>query len=143
MASRGMMSENNFLSKSAIVGWLNSTLWLRLERVEDTASGAVACQLMDVLHPGAVNLRRVDFNARAEYEVVANYKELQQALAKAGVDKPVAVAALAKGKRQDNNEFMQWFKGYWCVCVGVGVFGGGFVLVWVLVGRSWAPFRRI
>lgn len=23
------------------------------------------------------------------------------------------VAALSKGKLQDNNEFMQWFKGYW------------------------------
>lgn len=121
MASRGMMSENNFLSKSALLGWLNSSLWLRLERVEDTAAGAVACQLLDVLHPGAVALRRVDFNARAEHEVLANYKELQQALAKAGVDKPVAVAALAKGKRQDNNEFMQWFKGYWWVVVGLGV----------------------
>lgn len=120
MASRGMMSENNFLSKSALLGWLNSSLWLRLERVEDTAAGAVACQLLDVLHPGAVALRRVDFNARAEHEVLANYKELQQALAKAGVDKPVAVAALAKGKRQDNNEFMQWFKGYWWVVVGLG-----------------------
>jgi microtubule-associated protein, RP/EB family len=75
-----------------------------------TASGAVACQLMDALHPGIVPMGRVslccsrathlstiinlswvpsqvDFNARNEYEYVNNYKLLQAAFTKANVQK--------------------------------------------------------
>ncbi|KFM28268.1 Microtubule-associated protein RP/EB family member 1 [Auxenochlorella protothecoides] len=58
-------------------------------------------------------MRKVDFNVRNDYEFVGNYKELQQAFNKHGIDRAFNVAALSKGKLQDNNEFMQWFKGYW------------------------------
>lgn len=78
-----------------------------------TCTGAVACQLMDCLHPGSVNMKKVDFNVRTDYEFVNNYKELQQAFNKLGVERAFNVNQLSKGKRQDNNEFMQWFKGYW------------------------------
>jgi RP/EB family microtubule-associated protein len=145
MATQGMMSSNNFMGKSALLSWLNSTLSLRLEKIEDvssgagpvrarlpatapapnrpappppplppqTCTGAVACQLMDCLHPGSVNMKRVDFNVRNDYEFTNNYKELQQAFTKVSVDRAFNVSQLSKGKRQDNNEFMQWFKGYW------------------------------
>ena len=35
-------------------------------QVEDTSNGAVACQLLDVLHPGTVPMSKVDFNANNE-----------------------------------------------------------------------------
>lgn len=78
-----------------------------------SCSGAVACQLMDCLHPGSVNMKRVDFNVRNDWEYVNNYKELQQSFNKVGVDRAFNVSQLSKGKRQDSIEFMQWFKGYW------------------------------
>lgn len=78
-----------------------------------TCSGAVACQLMDCLFPGSVNMKRVDFNVRNDWEYVNNYKELQRAFTKMKVDKAFNVNQLSKGKRQDSIEFMQWFKGYW------------------------------
>ena len=52
-----------------------------------TCSGAVACQLMDCLHPGSINMRKVDFNMKNEYEYVSNYKELQKAFMEAGVSR--------------------------------------------------------
>ena len=52
-----------------------------------TCNGAVACQLMDCLHPGSVNMRKVDFNVRNDYEFTQNYKELQQAFNKTGIDR--------------------------------------------------------
>ncbi|KAH7622629.1 hypothetical protein Ndes2526B_g03461 [Nannochloris sp. 'desiccata'] len=112
MATRGIMADNMFMGKSALLGWLNSTLMLKLEKIEDTCTGAVACQLMDCLHPGSVNMKKVDFNVRSDYEFVANYKELQQAFNKVNVDRAFNVSQLSKGKRQDNNEFMQFMKGY-------------------------------
>ncbi|WPT15112.1 Microtubule-associated protein RP/EB family member 1B [Picochlorum sp. SENEW3] len=113
MANRGLMAENMFLGQSQLLQWLNNTLSLRLEKIEETCSGAVACQLMDCLFPGSVNMKRVDFNVRNDWEYVNNYKELQRAFTKMKVDKAFNVNQLSKGKRQDSIEFMQWFKGYW------------------------------
>ena len=56
---------------------------------------------------------QVDFNARNEYEYIANYKALQEALNKVGVDKHVEVAKLVKARPLDNMEFVQWLKAYW------------------------------
>eukprot|EP00887_Chlorella_sp_A99_P001851 scaffold19.g1851.t1 len=131
MATRGMMADNMFVGKAVLLNWLNSALQLRLEKIEDTCNGAVACQLMDCLHPGSINMKKagagcpasgqplaaVDFNVKNDYEFDKNYKELQLAFTKAGISRAFVVNSLSKGKFQDNNEFMQarlfWFKGYW------------------------------
>ena len=76
---------------------------------------------MDALHPGSVNLSRVDFNSRSEYDSIGNYKALQAAFTKAGIDKPVDVARLVKARPLDNIEFMQWFKSYWDSRTGGGM----------------------
>ena len=101
-----------FLGKTEILDWLNSTLSLNLQKVEDTSNGAVACQLMDAIHrsQGGVSLKQVDFNAKTEYDSLNNYKVLQQAFLKYGVQKSADSAKLVKGKPLDNLEFMQWFK---------------------------------
>lgn len=75
---------------------------------------------MDALHPGSVNLSKVDFNSRSEYDSINNYKALQAAFTKAGIDKPVDVARLVKARPLDNIEFMQWFKAYWDSQTGGG-----------------------
>ena len=42
---------------------------------------------MDCLHPGSINMRKVDFNMKNKYEYVSNYKELQKAFMEAGVSR--------------------------------------------------------
>ncbi|KDD72427.1 hypothetical protein H632_c3361p0, partial [Helicosporidium sp. ATCC 50920] len=108
-----MMAENMFNGKGVILGWLNSSFALKLEKIEDTCTGAVACQIIDYLHPGSINMKKVDFNVKNAYEFVGNYKELQQAFNRNNIDRAFNVQALSKGKLQDNNEFMQFLKGYW------------------------------
>jgi RP/EB family microtubule-associated protein len=93
-----------------LLDWLNSTLQLRLTKIEETASGAVACQIFDLLFPGTVQMSRVNWGAKSEWEFVANYKVLQAACDKVGVDKKIDVDRLIKARQQDNLEFLQWLK---------------------------------
>lgn len=38
-------AEAFFVSRGELLGWLNSCLGLRLQKVEETANGAIACQV--------------------------------------------------------------------------------------------------
>ncbi|EDV23368.1 uncharacterized protein TRIADDRAFT_57922 [Trichoplax adhaerens] len=59
---------------------------------------------------GTANLSKVKFNTQLEHEYIQNFKILQIAFKKAGVDKTVPIERLIKGRFQDNFEFLQWFK---------------------------------
>lgn len=50
-------------------------------------TGAAYCQFMDMLFPGCVHLRKVKFQAKLEHEYIHNFKVLQAAFKKMGVDK--------------------------------------------------------
>ena len=63
-----------------------------------TASGAVACQLLDALHPGLIPIKKVNANAVSEYDMIGNYKVLQEAFTKLGLDKRIDVAKLVKAR---------------------------------------------
>ena len=96
--------------RKELVQWLNATLALELQAVEDTRNGAVACLLLDRARPGSIDLSRVDWAADAHAPVLRNYKLLQAGLARARVDRPVDVDGLARGTHRACLEFMQWFK---------------------------------
>jgi RP/EB family microtubule-associated protein len=59
---------------------------------------------------GKVALGKVNFDAKTEYEYVANYKVLQNVFDAQQITKHVDVARLVKGKFQDNLEMLQWMK---------------------------------
>jgi len=68
---------------------------------------------MDAIYPGQVPLHKVNFNAKFEYEFVANFKVLQSIFDKFGIDRHIPVDKLVKAKYQDNLEFVQWMKRYY------------------------------
>ncbi|KAK6028148.1 MutS domain V protein [Ostertagia ostertagi] len=73
------------------------------------STGAAYCQLTHLLFRDAINLRKVKWNSRNEMDHLNNWKILGTSWKTLGVDKPVLVERLTKGKFQDNFEFLQWF----------------------------------
>nr|GMC88938.1 microtubule-associated protein RP/EB family member 1C [Ipomoea batatas] len=73
----GMMDSAYFIGRSEILSWINSTLHLNLSKVEEAFTGAVPCQLMDAAHPGMVPMHKFNFDAKNEYEMIQDYKVLQ------------------------------------------------------------------
>mmetsp|Transcript_6273 Transcript_6273/g.7660 ORF Transcript_6273/g.7660 Transcript_6273/m.7660 type:complete len:328 (-) Transcript_6273:247-1230(-) len=108
----GMMDGAYFTGRKDILDWINSTLALGVTKIETTCTGAVACQLLDAHFPGNVQMSKVNWEARNDYEYVNNYKILQSALLKLNISKTADIEKLSRGKYQDNLEFMQWFKGF-------------------------------
>lgn len=102
-----------FVGRKEIMDWVNSSLDLNLAKVEDTASGAAACQLLDIMYPGQVPMHKVNWSAKQDFEFISNYKILQTAFTKLGIERHVDVDRLISGRYMDNLEFMQWFKAFY------------------------------
>ena len=85
---------------------------LQLAKIEQCATGAVYCAVLDALYPGTFPVKRVKWQAKHEHEFVENYKVLQQAFDKNGIKRHIDVAKLIKTRYLDNLEFCQWLKAY-------------------------------
>jgi microtubule-associated protein, RP/EB family len=101
MSNIGMMDGAFFVGRKEIIDWINQTLNLNLTKVEQTASGAIACQLLDAMHPGdlpidplisphytdQVPMHKVNWSAKQDFEFIQNYKILQTCFTKLNIDR--------------------------------------------------------
>ncbi|XP_058834370.1 microtubule-associated protein RP/EB family member 1-like [Topomyia yanbarensis] len=98
------------MSRMDMLAWVNQTLMSDFKKVEELCTGAAYCQLMDVLFPGCIPLKRVKYCTNLDHDFINNLKLFQNALVTMKVDKSVPIDRLVKGRFQDNFEFLQWFK---------------------------------
>lgn len=98
------------VSKLTLLNWLNDFFELSYAKVEECATGAIYCQIMDCLYPGTIPMSRVNWAAKSEYEFVNNFKLVQKVFTNKQISKPIHIDKLVKAKYQDNLEFLQWFK---------------------------------
>ena len=64
---------------------------LDLREVEELASGAVFCQILDLIYDGIVNLNKVVWSAEKSSDFVSNFELLANSLAKVQVQKELNV----------------------------------------------------
>ena len=111
------------LGRLELLGWMNEVCETDYPRVELCADGLAYCQIIDAIHPNVIPLSKLNCNKRSpinlyvvtskfEDDNTRNLKLLDDAFKKLGINKIVPAAKLAKGKFQDNMEFLQWLYGY-------------------------------
>lgn len=88
------------LSRHDMLAWVNDCLKTHYTKIEELCSGAAYCQFMDMLFTGCVQLKKVKFKTNLEHEYIQNFKILQAAFKKVGVDKNIPVDRLVKGRFQ-------------------------------------------
>lgn len=108
----GIMDPAYFKGRRELLEFFNELLDLNLAKIEQTASGAVACQMTDYIFPGSIPMHRVNWEAKSDYEYIQNYKLLQIAFTKNRVQRHVDVDKLIRAKYQDNLEFCQWLMAF-------------------------------
>ena len=109
----GMMEGAFFVSRTELLKWIEDVFHVNYTKVEQCANGALYCQILDAIFPGRVAMKRVNWNAKHEYEFIKNYKVLQSAFDRLGIEKHIEVEKLIKAKYQDNLEMLQWMKRYY------------------------------
>lgn len=109
----GMMDAAYFIGRKELLDFYNDLLSLNLAKIEQTASGAIACQITEMIFPGSIALSKIDWSAKTDYEYIQNYKLLQAAFTKHHVQRHVDVDKLIRAKYQDNLEFCQWLKAFY------------------------------
>jgi len=102
-------SQAYFKGKRQLLEWINDFLGVKVMKVEECATGAIYCQLLDAIFPGKVNVKKIDHKARHSWEYMKNWKIIQTLFRKESIPKKIPVEKLVQGKFQDNLEFLQWF----------------------------------
>ncbi len=87
----GIMDEAYFCPRQQIVRWVNQTLNLNIEIIEDLGTGSVYCQLLDYAFGQRVPMQKVNWKAKFEYEFIANMKVFQNTLEKLGITRKIDV----------------------------------------------------
>ncbi|KAI5614004.1 DNA (cytosine-5-)-methyltransferase 3 beta, duplicate a isoform X1, partial [Silurus asotus] len=97
-------------SRFELLGWLNSSLQTKFNKIEEICSGACFCQLMDWVFSGSIDMSKVKFQCQDQEDFRHNYSLLQNAFRKMGITKSIPVEELIKGKFRSNFAFLKWFR---------------------------------
>lgn len=69
-----------------------------MTKIEECATAAVYCGVLDCLYPNTFAYSKVKWNAKHEYEFIENYKILQSAFHNNGIKRVIDAQKLAKAK---------------------------------------------
>jgi len=107
----GMMHPAYRVGKLILLHWINSNFDLNYTKVEECATGAFYCQLLDAIYPKyKMPMKKIKWKSQSEAEWLNNWKLVQACFSRFSIDKNLSLDLILKGKFQDNLELLQWFR---------------------------------
>jgi len=100
------------MGRLELLSWLNEITEIEYPKVEMCCDAIGYCQVLDAIHPGVVQLSKLNFNAKFEGDFSRNLKILDETLSKLSLEKITPIDKLSRGKFQDNIVFIQWLFTY-------------------------------
>lgn len=101
-------------SRSELLEWINTYFDVNYTKIEQCGNGEVYCLIFNALFPNTINISKLNKNPKNDYNILNNYKLLQNGFNKCKISRDVNVERLMKCRLQDNLEFLQWFGKLWC-----------------------------
>ena len=89
--SIGIMEGAFFVPATELLHWINTMLELDVQKVQQLGTGAVYCQLLDMMYPGKITMSRVNWRAKNEWEFIQNLKILQGSFEKCQIKKHIEI----------------------------------------------------
>lgn len=99
-------------SRQTLVDWVNGSLKLDIDKVDDLGTGAAYCQLLDSLF-GDIPMNKVKFDSKNQFDWETNWKIVQQAFVRHEIHRDFDVQRLMRCRLQDNLDFSQWLYDFW------------------------------
>jgi len=106
----GILHPAYSVGKRILLLWINTNYDLSYTKVEQCATAALYCQVLDSVYPGDIAMGKVKWNSKNSPDWEKNWKIVQKCLTKKGISKEFPVQTLLKAKFQDNLETLQWFR---------------------------------
>jgi len=76
------------------------------------ADGVAYAQIIDAIHPGSINILRINLATRYPDDCLRNLKMVEDALKKLKIGQPFSFDKISRGRFQDNITFLQWIYSY-------------------------------
>lgn len=70
--------------------------------------GIAYCQIFESIHPGSININRINLITKLPLDCLKNLKILESALKNMKITMTVSIDKMANGRFQDNIIFLQW-----------------------------------
>ena len=106
------MKANQNVGRLELMQWINEFTECDYPKLELCCDAIGYCQVLDAIHPGIINLQKLNFSSKYPDDYSRNLKVLDEAFNKLEIEKVVPIDKLSKGKFQDNMRFLQWLYTY-------------------------------
>ena len=106
------MKNQQNVGRLELLQWINEFTECDYPKLEMCCDAIGYCQVLDAIHPGIINLPKLNFSAKYPDDYSRNLKFLDEAFNKLEIEKVVPIDKLSKGKFQDNMRFLQWLYNY-------------------------------
>lgn len=90
------------------LSWAGSLLKLELNSLDQLASGAVYCQLLDIIYNGMVPMDRVNWTSDKPADFITNFELLKGLFTKFSINRDFNIEKLVSGDRSELFTLLQW-----------------------------------